>query len=443
MSPGPMDVCRPAARSATGPAVSSIAAPVASATASPPTSPVTSPSTAGGAGPASWHDAWHDARRVLCVRLDSLGDVLMCTPALRALRQALPGRRLTLLTSPSGIAAAESIPELDAALAFAAPWMKHPHAASPELLHALAAQLAGRDFDGAVIFTSYSQSPLPAAMLCHLAGIPLRLASCRENPYTLLTHWVPEPERERATRHEVRRQLDLVAAIGCTAADTRLSFTVAPHARRGLDARLAAAGIDGGQPLLVLHPGASAPSRRYPARLWPALLRELAMRLDTAGMPCQLLLTGDAGEAAGIAAMIADANAGAPQPGTGIHSLAGRLTLPELAALLQRARLVVANNTGPAHIAAAVGTPVVSLYALTNPQHRPWRVAQRLLFHPVACRGCLRSVCPEGHHACLAGLAPETIADAVLDLLGAAPQRPAYTADAADAAQDPALVFTD
>src|SRR5690349_7185051 len=214
---------------------------------------------------------WNQARNILCIRLDNLGDVLMSTPALRALKETLPQRRLTLLASDSSTAAARFIPEIHDAIRYAAPWMKSSAACGAENDLAMVEQLRARRFDAAVIFTSYSQSPLPAAMLCHLAGIPLRLASCRENPYQLLSHWAPEPERENATRHEVQRQLDLVAQVGCTAADTALSFAVPLDAEQRMHALLADAGIDPVTPYLVLHAGASAPSRRYPLRHWLVL----------------------------------------------------------------------------------------------------------------------------------------------------------------------------
>jgi ADP-heptose:LPS heptosyltransferase len=98
-------------------------------------------------------------------------------------------------------------------------------------------------------------------------------------------------------------------------------------------------------------------------------------------------------------------------------SLVGQLDLPELAALLQLAPVVIGNNSGPAHIAAAVGTPVVDLYALTNPQHTPWGVPSHVLYHDVPCKYCYRSVCPEGHHNCLQKVEPETVVAAVLTLL--------------------------
>jgi ADP-heptose:LPS heptosyltransferase len=93
----------------------------------------------------------------------------------------------------------------------------------------------------------------------------------------------------------------------------------------------------------------------------------------------------------------------------------------DLAALISRASLLIANNSGPAHIAAATGTPLVDLYALTNPQHTPWRVPHRVLSHDVPCRDCLRSVCPHGHNACLQLIAPIEVADAACELLELVP----------------------
>ncbi|HSC14508.1 MAG TPA: glycosyl transferase, partial [Gammaproteobacteria bacterium] len=113
------------------------------------------------------HSKWHLKRKLLCVRLDGAGDVLMTTPALNALKEAVPGRHLTLLTSPSGAHAARLVPALDEIIEFDAPWMKPPraHVAGDR---ALINRLAAGGYDGAVVFTVYSQSPLPAAYLAYL-----------------------------------------------------------------------------------------------------------------------------------------------------------------------------------------------------------------------------------------------------------------------------------
>lgn len=349
---------------------------------------------------------WQAASNILCVRLDSLGDVLMCTPAMRAIRQARPRACLTLLSSASGAAAAPYIPELDAVLAYPAPWMKSSAPAAAQQDAQMIAQLASGQFDAAVIFTSFSQSALPAALLCHLAGIPARLAHSRENPYRLLTEWIAEPEPDKLVRHEVRRQLDLVASLGWTPDSAQLSFAV-PEIDIGTAKRLLAAqGIGAREPYVLMHPGASAASRRYPPLLWAQVIRELGRR-----SPCPVVLTGEAAEA-GMIDTILEAS------GRPVHSLAGQLGLGQLGAAIAGASVVVSNNTGPAHMAAALGTPLVDLYALTNPQHTPWQVNSRLLFHDVPCKFCYRSVCPQGHHDCLSKLAPSRVVQAICSLMG-------------------------
>lgn len=348
--------------------------------------------------------AWAAVKRLLCVRLDSMGDVLMTTPALRAFKQAGEGRSVTLLTSRAGAAVAPFIREIDGSIEFIAPWMK---ASEKEETYdtALIEELKACRFDAAAIFTVYSQSPLPAAYLCYLAGIPLRLAHCRENPYRLLTDWVPDPEPQHMIRHEVRRQLDLAAEVGCRTTDERLSFTVPKRARAAAAIALRTAEIGTEEPLIVVHPGASAPSRCYPARSFARAMDLVLQRTDGA-----VIFTGSAEEVALVEAIRA-------QMARKSYSLAGRLTLAELGALLERAALLIANNTGPVHIAAALGTPVVDLYALTNPQHTPWGVRNAVLFEDVPCRFCYKSVCPMGHHNCLNLVAPEAVAAAAEQLL--------------------------
>jgi lipopolysaccharide heptosyltransferase II len=353
---------------------------------------------------------WSTAAEVLCVRLDTMGDVLMSGPAMRALRESGAGPRITLLTSGPGAAVAELMPEVDETIVYEAPWMKRGDAlASPEADRRMIEALRRRRFDAAAIFTVYSQSALPAALMCRLAGVPLRLAHSRDKPYGLLTQHVPETEPEFEVRHEVRRQLELVGTVGATAADERLRVSIPPVERERCRALLADCGIDLSRPWAVVHPGASAPSRRYPPELWAAACRELAGEHGV-----QLVMSGDAGEAA----LVGDIQLAAGLPD---RSLAGRLALPALAALIEAAPVLIAGNTGPVHLAAAVGTAVVDLYALTNPQHTPWGVPNRVLSNDVPCRWCASSVCREGHHMCLRGVSPDEVVHAALELVGRVP----------------------
>jgi ADP-heptose:LPS heptosyltransferase len=347
------------------------------------------------------------AADVLCVRLDTIGDVLMTGPAIRALRAS--AERITLLTSGPGAAVARLMPEVDETIVYDPPWMKasepRPDGGGDRAMIEL---LRRRRFDAAAIFTVYSQSPLPAALLCQLADIPLRLAHCRENPYALLTHHVPEPEPHDTVRHEVRRQLDLVATVGTSTADERLHIAVPDAERRRVPRLLAGVGVEPERPWALLHPGASAPSRRYPAASWAEVCRAL---VGDHGV--QVVLSGDETEAELVESVRAAA-------GVPAASLAGLLDLPGLAAVVEAAPVLLAGNTGPVHVAAAVGTPVVDLYALTNPQHQPWGVPSRVLFQDVPCRWCYKSICPEGHHRCLRGVPPSQAVDAALSLMAVA-----------------------
>lgn len=360
--------------------------------------------------------AWSSAHEVLCVRLDGLGDVLMTTPALRALRESLPARRITLLTSASGALVARLIPEIDDVIEYEAPWMKSasPLVAAPDRADydmAMVSELRARSFDAAVIFTVYSQNPLPAALLCYLAGIPRRLAYCRENPYSLLTDWVTEAEPEHFTRHEVERQVDLVGTVGCRTVDDRLSIAVPELGRTRVRALLAARGVELAAPWMVVHPGATAPSRRYPsghfAEAARLMVRDYGEQVVFSGSACERALVNEIQQA-----ML--------EPS---FSVVGELDLPELVALIAEAPLLLSNNTGPAHIAAATGTPVVDIYALTNPQHTPWRVAARVLSHDVPCKYCYKSTCPRGHHDCLRLVSPDMVARAAGELLAARAER--------------------
>ena len=351
---------------------------------------------------------WRQAAKILCIRLDALGDVLMTTPALRAIKETNPESQLTLLTSSAGEKIAHLIPEIGKIVVYESPWMKASALrtdASPDFQ--MISQLRAARFDAAVIFTVFSQNPLPAAMMAYMANIPLRLAHCRENPYQLLTDWVLESDDfgQAQIRHEVQRQLDLVSAVGFTTVNQRLSLEV-PVKAHGIALQfLDKAGLDIHRPWLVVHPGASAASRRYPAEYFAKVAQQL-----TRVHGFQVLFTGAESEVE-LVESIRKRIEGAS------FSAAGCLRLDDFCALIALAPLLITNNTGPAHIAAAVGTPVVDLYALTNPQHTPWQVPHRLVYHDVPCKFCYKSICPMQHHNCLRLVTPESVVSAALSLL--------------------------
>lgn len=315
-------------------------------------------------------NSWDNSKKILCIRADNMGDVIMSGPAMRALKESF-GCSITLLTSAMGNIITPCLPHIDEVMVCNVPWIKAGETLSPQETITLVQTIKERHFDAAVIFTAYSQNPLPAAMLAFMAGIPLRLAYCRENPYDLLTHWIPDKEPYSLIRHQVRRDLDLVASVGAQTADTQLSLQLNENALKSAFAKLTARGIPISESWIIVHTGVSEQKREYPLHYWIQTVQQLQQSFD---LP--ILLTGSAGEAKQAKA-IADAAGG------NVHMMAGMFSIEEFVVVIHEAQLVISVNTATIHIAAATDTPVIVLYALTNPQHTPWTEYARVLPFPV------------------------------------------------------------
>ena len=321
-------------------------------------------------------------KHVLIARLDSLGDVLLAGPAVRAV--AAGAGKVTLLCGHRGRPAAELLPGVDEIVEHTAPWIDpEPEPVDRAATLALVDVLSGRGIDQAVILTSFHQSPLPMALLLRMAGVPMTAAVCEDYPGSLLDvrHHV-DPDI-----HEVARALSLAATLGYrlpAGDDGRLA--VRP------EVLVAAAGRrPAPSPYVVVHPGASVPARAWSPEANAALVDALV----ASGR--RVVVTGGPGEESLTARV-----AGPPRPD--VVDLGGRVDVAGLAGVLAGAEVLVAPNTGPAHLAAAAGTPVVSLFAPTVPasRWRPWGVPQRLLGdHGIACAGCRARTCPVSGHPCV------------------------------------------
>jgi ADP-heptose:LPS heptosyltransferase len=319
---------------------------------------------------------WRAVRNVLAVRLDQIGDVLMTTPALAAVAQCLPEARLTLLASPAGAAVARHVPFVGETITYQAPWAAYSAQressgyALGQRESRLIDELADRQFDAAIVFTSCAQSALPAALLALQAGIGMRLGYSRENPHGLLTDWLPDlDELPDCARHEVARQLELVAAVGLHASDERLVFRFDHGHVSRLYERFDAAGLDPARPYFAVHPGANVAAHCYPPEQFADAVDSIAR--DSG---CAAVFTGTALDHA----LIEAARRCMQEPSV---SLAGQLGLGELGALIAGAKLLLANNSGVTHLAAAVETPVVDLYQPRLPQQFPWKVQSRIVAH--------------------------------------------------------------
>ena len=329
-------------------------------------------------------------RTTLVVRLDSDGDVLLAGPAVRAV--AASGDRVVLLVGPQGAAAARLLPGVDEVLVWSCPWIvADPAPVDPAAIAGLVDDLRAARVDRALVLTSFHQSPLPTALVVRLAGVPWVGAVSEDYPGSLLDLRLRLPE---VGLHEAQRQLRLAEAAG---------FTLPPGDPGGLQVRTdlpSTRALTGEEPYVVVHPGASVPARAPLPEWSAALVREL---LDHG---VRVVVTGGPGETGLTAAVTAP----------GAVDLGGRTDLPELADVLRRASAVVVGNTGPAHLAAAVGTPVVSLFAPVVPAERwrPWRVPHVLLGdQTAACALSRAKSCPVPGHPCLDGVPVATALAAV------------------------------
>ncbi|MBW3638692.1 MAG: glycosyltransferase family 9 protein [Actinobacteria bacterium] len=328
--------------------------------------------------------------RVLLARLDSDGDVLLAGPAARAV--AAGADEVVLLAGPRGAAAARLLPGVDEVLVWSCPWIEaDPVPLDPGAVERLVGDLRERRLDAALVLTSFHQSPLPLALVLRLAGVPWVGAVSEDYPGSLLDlrHRLPD-----TGLHEAERMRSLATAAGFplpSADDGGLAL------RRPLpDTRH----LTGDEPYVVVHPGASVPARApSPAwfrRLVPAL-RRFGVRVIVTGGPSERSLTRSV-----VASSALD--------------LGGRTDLAGLADVLDRAEAVVVGNTGPAHLAAAVGTPVVSLFAPVVPAERwrPFGVEHVLLGDQLApCAATRARACPVPGHPCLDGIDVGEVVDAV------------------------------
>lgn len=332
------------------------------------------------------------ARRVLLVRPDNIGDVVMLTPAVRAVRAAAPQAQIDLLASPAGAAVTSMIPQLSGVLVAAPSFQQlDPRRGDAREEHRLLTRIRRGRYDVMIVFTSFSQSPWPALHLGLLAGIGTRVAQSREFGGAVATHWVTPPPD---TTHQVDRELHLLAAIGVP--DVGRALRLEPPA-----AACAAAARLLPEPAAVLAPGASCAARRYPAERFAAAAAVIAR----AGLP--VAVAGSPREAALVARVV---RAAAHPDVTALSAM----PLEVFTAVLARAAVAVTNNSGPLHLADAVGTPVVAVYAGTERpgDMAPRDVPARLLGVPVPCAPCRQLTCPFDH-SCVAVAAQEVAAAAL------------------------------
>lgn len=348
-------------------------------------------------------EPWATARNILVMRLDNIGDVIMTSPALRAIKENLPQARITLMASRAGTQATPLLPWVDDVLTWRVLWQDLGRLDfDPGREWKLIETVRDRNFDAAIIFTSFSQTPHPAGYLCYLAGIPLRLGESKEWGGGILSTEVKSAPDEI---HQVERNLRLIESVGFQVSDRSLTIQIPESAQHNGAAKLSEHGLTSDAPYLLLNPWTSCQARTYPWERFAAAARQLA---EITGW--RVVVTGVENDRDRSNSLLE-----ALKPYA--IDLIGATSLPELAALIADAQLVLSNNTSTMHIADATRTPNVILFAGTDyeSQWQPRHSPSRLLRQPTPCSPCYAFTCPYNLE-CL-DIPPEKVVDAGLELL--------------------------
>jgi heptosyltransferase-2 len=333
--------------------------------------------------------------RVVVRGANWVGDAAMTVPALRELRRVLPGAHLTLATRPWAEALFAGAEFVDEVIAVS------DAKSSARSVWADARAWRSLRFDLAVLFPNSFAPALAAA----LARVPVRIGYATQGRAALLTHPLPVPEW-RGRRHEVFYYLNIIAGLerilrGSTDIDKRepdSSLAVKEDARRDALALLRESGATDSRPLVALCPGSTnSRAKRWPSERFAALADMLAERAGA-----QVFLIG-AREELDISEEVARLTRSRP------HILTGKTNLAQTAALLSVADLLVTNDTGPAHVAAAVGCPVVVIFGPTNPETtRPFSASAEVVRKPPVCAPCMLRDCPIDHR-CMTAITAEDV----------------------------------
>ncbi len=344
-------------------------------------------------------------RRILVRANNWIGDVVLISPAVRALREHFPEARLAILGKRWVLEALSGNPYFDDLIEYD---RRGRHAGLAGRLRLSAELRRGGRFDLAILF----QKAFDAAAIAWMAGARHRVGYATDARRALLTHALPLPP---AGTHHAEIFLGLARAVGCPVRDARPFFHLSERDRAGAEATLRRAGLAGARPLVALHVGASKPPRAWHLERFAELGRRLLAPHDA-----RLIVLGAPGEVPLLESLVAGLPPGSfliPDPSAGLRASA---------AILERCHLFIGNDSGPMHLAAALDVPTLGIFGpglprTTGPVGRGARVATVGRDYPCApCRQDFFRECspaPSGKPFCLEEVDVGTVEQAATALL--------------------------
>jgi heptosyltransferase-2 len=323
-----------------------------------------------------------------------IGDAVMITPAVHAIRSHFPRARISVLAKPWVAPVFTGSPDVDEVILYEETGI----AAAVRV----ARKLRRRRFDAAFLL----QHAFEAALIAFLAGIPIRIGYRRDGRGPLLTHPVPCPPSIRAV-HQTDYYLNILREVGLGAFDRDLRLRVPPENLQRAREMLFDCGVSNSVPVVGINPSAAY----GPAKQWfPERFAALADRLQERYRYEVILFGGPSDRRLGerIAEMTQKK----------VINLAGRTRLQDAIALIALCRLFVTNDSGLMHVAAGLGVPLVAIFGSTNPVTTgPWSKNSRVVRASVPCSPCLKPDCREGHLSCMRRIEVSMVLDAVEQLL--------------------------
>lgn len=341
-----------------------------------------------------------DFERILVVRTDRIGDVVLSTPVIKALRDSYPHAYIAMMVSAYAKDVVETNPYLDEVIIYD----KEAEHKSWLGSFKFARNLKKKRFELALILHPANR----AHLVTFIAGIPMRVGYDRKLGFLLsdkLKHL-----KHLGQKHELEYNLDLLRYLGIEAEDKKTFMPIKVESEHWVESALLKEGIKPGDKLLALHPGASCPSKIWPSGRFAEVADKLSLKhgfkVIILGGPKDTVL---AGRLAG-------------QMRTKAFNLAAKTSVSQLASIIRRCRLFISNDSGPVHIASAVGTPVISIFGRSQEGLSPRRwgplgLKDRILHRKVGCIECLAHNCTKDF-ACLKAIGVNDVLAAADSILG-------------------------
>jgi len=338
--------------------------------------------------------------RILVIRLDQMGDVVMTKPALTALREKFPDAAIDLLIAEENRALFEQDPEIDEVIGLQSHWFStHPSvSAQIQSFFRILGQARRKQYDLAIDF----RGDLRHILWMWLAGIPRRLGYGRTGGDFLLS----EKTTYSANEHQVNLNLNLLEGFGITRQSKIKPFIYSKEQKIDFENRLSDVLGPALGPRIVVHPSAGYPTKRWGSlKYWELIQRILAADIG------QIVLIGTEGEKQDFPELEA-ANGK-------LVDLRGKTSLTDLLVLFESCDYFVGNDSGPSHLAAAQGMEVLVIFSGTNDSRlwRPWTNRLRLIDYPVPCSPCEARDCPLQHHECMEKITVDQVFEAVQEML--------------------------